>query len=136
LEPVSRAGESHEDSSPKAGGESLFVLSPMKWIGKCLTVGTVRTSELQSVDFLSSAETRARPKAVSSPPMQTEPEPPRWAPFPAGQVEMAEVASSLLKMVCHRRDLADAVRSDPLLQRRLKLALAGCGLMLETLNQR
>jgi hypothetical protein len=140
LEPHSRAGESHEDSSPKAGGESLFVLSPMEWIGKCLTVGTVRTSELVSVDFISSAETRSakpRPSAPAPAPVrQHEPEPPRWAPFPAGQVEMAEVAASLLKTVCHRRDLADALRADPRLRRRFEMALSECGLMLEAINER
>lgn len=144
VAPPERAGRAFEDSAPSADEVSLFSLSPAEWIGKCLVVGTARTSQVQSVEFIGADEVRASiaklqraPGAVEASPRQDEHERrPAWAPFPAGHVEMAETAASLLKTVCHRHDLTLAVRHDPLLDRRLKLALAECGLMLEALSRR
>lgn len=138
LTRVDPAGESFEDSAPQADGRSLYALSPLDWIGRRLAVGTALTSEIQSVDFV--ATTSARKTAHSAP---TRAEPPRveegrpaWAPFPLGYVEMAEAAASVLKAVAHRHDLHDALRHDPMLVRRLELALAQCGLMVEALSRR
>jgi len=137
VEPANRAGENFEDSSPQAGAESLYALSPMEWMGRCLVVGTARTSEVQAVDFLASnAERRSLSRTRTFPlqPPQRAPEPPpSWAPFPAGHVEMAEAAASLLKNVCHRRDLGAALETEQHLQQRLRLAFAECQLMLEAL---
>lgn len=130
LTRVEPAGERFEDSSPQVDGQSLFALSPVEWMGRCLTVGTARTSALQSVDFITTAEARS-PRTVFAP---AAPKPHAWSPFPAGQVEMAETAAVLLKLVSDHQTLADAVRGDPVLRERLQIALASCRLMLGLLT--
>ena len=154
VAPESRAGETFEDSSPQAGEQSLYALSPMDWIGTCLTVGTARTSQIQSVDFVAATEAgsatlpRARPTQTgllaaqptpeqpSEAAQRREAERPAWASFPLGYVEMTEAAASLLKATCHRHDLRAALQHEPLLRRRIEHALAECRLMLEALDGR
>jgi hypothetical protein len=150
VAPESRAGQSFEDSAPRAGEQSLYAVSALDWIGKCLTVGTARTSEVQSVEFISASDapssvTRAsRPRAQSgsnqtlvfqSSRAKAE-EPPPWAPFPLGHVEMAEACASLLRALCHRHDLDAALSNHPAHRRRLELALAQCRVLLESLPER
>lgn len=117
-----------EDSAPRIGGRSLFDVSPLEWIGLRLAVGTVCTTELESVDFLERSSARAPAPASSAPTP--------WAPFPLGQVEMLEAAASVLGAVCHRHELLEALTNEPLLARRFQLALAQCGLLIETLMTR
>lgn len=139
IEPASRNGESFEDSAPQVGEQSLHALSPMDWIGKPLTVGTARTSEVQSVDFIATTSARAARGARSTPAAQPGPrreEPRAWAPYPLGSVEMAEAAASVLQALCHQRDLLHDLGGNAHLHKRLQLALAQCGLMLEALEQR
>ena len=62
VSPPSRAGESFEDSAPLAGSDSLFAVSPLEWVGRSLSVGTARTSQVQSVDFLTA---RAEPESLA-----------------------------------------------------------------------
>ncbi|MBL8933175.1 MAG: hypothetical protein JNM69_01400 [Archangium sp.] len=148
-------GQTFEDSSPRAGGKSLFGLTPLDWIGKQLEVGTVRTSEVVSVEFLSMADApvsrktapvAASPSATmtfgatpSTPAPKQEPrqsEAPRsWSPFPLGAVEMAEVAAALLNAVAHQGDVEKAVASQPLMKKRLSMALETCRLMLQTIDR-
>lgn len=70
VKPESRSGQVFEDSSPRAGKDSLFAVTPLDWIGRCLEVGTVRTSEITSVEFLSLADApstrRAAPRRTTS----------------------------------------------------------------------
>jgi hypothetical protein len=145
IAPPERAGETFEDSSPLAETQSLYDLSPVDWMGKRLAVGTARTSEVQSVDFVSAnaerkSVTRQWPAVqarATQPIAAPREEPaPRWAPFPGGHVEMAEAAASLLKCVCHRHDLEAALERDEHLQQRMRLAFAECRLMLEALLRR
>lgn len=144
------AGERYEDSAPQLDGQSLYAQSALDWIGKRLSVGTACTSEIQSVDFLTTASQRSAPSSTmvfgekapraeparAPPPPRVEERRPDWAPFPLGFVEMTEAAASVLKSVAHRHDLAAALRDDPHLMRRYQLALAACGLMVETLTRR
>lgn len=145
VEPATRAGETFEDSSPQVGDQSLYAVSPMDWIGRSLAVGTARTSEVQSVDFIATTSGRASlPRARRPEPSAAAPAPrppPReernpWAPFPLGSVEMAEAAAGVLQTLCRQPDLFDAVAHDAHLAKRLRLALAQAGLMLEALERR
>lgn len=68
VKPESRAGQSFEDSAPRAGKDSLFAVTPLDWIGRCLEVGTVRTSDITSVEFLSLADA---PSTRRAPPRRT-----------------------------------------------------------------
>jgi hypothetical protein len=150
LTRIEPAGERYEDSAPQLDGQSLYAHSALDWIGKRLSVGTACTSEIQSVDFLTTASERSRPSPTTvfgsqsaraqashaQPAVRVEERRPDWAPFPLGFVEMTEAAASVLKSVAHRHDLWDALQGDPQLVRRFQLALAGCGLMVETLTKR
>jgi hypothetical protein len=154
LTRIEPAGERFEDSAPQLDGQSLYSHSPLDWIGKRLAVGTACTSEIHSVDFIATTSQRSRPNATmmagpavsfqSQPAPSPKPKPtppveerrPDWAPFPLGFVEMTEAAASVLKSVAHRHDLVLALQDDPQLMRRFQLALASCGLMVETLNRR
>lgn len=141
LARVEPAGECFEDSAPQVEGKSLYGVSPLDWIGKRLSVGTARTSEIQSVDFLTTASERSRRSstmvfAQQQPAPRVEERRPDWAPFPLGYVEMAEAAASVLKHVAHRHDLREGIEHDPHLVRRLELALVECGLMVEALTRR
>jgi hypothetical protein len=49
---------------------------------------------------------------------------------------MLEAAASVMGAVCHRHDLEAALSRDPKLARRYRLALAQCGVLLETLTGR
>jgi len=133
VEPVSRAGQSFEDSSPLLGNESLYAVNPLDWIGRVARIGTACTSEIQSVDFIRSGATRTvRPQAPA--PQQA---PVRsWAAYPEGPVEMLEAAASVLKAVCHQHELQRDLSHERRLQRRYELALAQCALLIETLGER
>lgn len=134
VEPVQRAGQTFEDSSPLIGNESLYGVNPLDWIGRVVRLGTAATSEIQSVDFIRSGATRTTRAPVAAAPQQ---EPSRsWAPYPQGQVEMLEAAASVLKAVCHQHQLKRDLSHDRRLQRRYELAIAECELMLETLSER
>lgn len=140
VEPASRAGETFEDSSPQVETTSLFALSPLEWIGRRLSLGTACTSEIQSVDFVRQSPTRSLPPAprqvaASTPPVAPQ-QPPPWAPYPLGSVEMVEAAASALKAVAHQHGLQRDLAGDPRLVRRLELALAQCGLLVEALSER
>jgi hypothetical protein len=144
VAPADRAGERYEDSAPQLDGASLHTLSPVEWMGKCLTVGTLRTSALQSVDFVAATEARSTPTRSRSmvftqhgpaPAPAPQPKPPSWSAFPAGQVEMVETAAVLLKLVGEHKDLSRALKDDPFLRQRLSVALSGCQLMLELINK-
>ena len=155
-----RLGQTFEDSSPRAGGQSLFSMTPLDWIGRSLEVGTVRTSEIISVEFLSMRDAPASSRTAptsgrGSADNQTmvfrvapgaEPqgphaerrqgqEPRQWSPFPLGAVEMAEVASALLNAVAHQGDVARALASQPLAKKRLAMALEACRVMLQTIER-
>lgn len=152
VAPEARAGQSFEDSAPRAGEQSLYTVSPLDWIGKCLTVGTARTSEVQSVEFISAndapsssraqaqrradTERRSPQTFVFQAPQPKAEEPPPWAPFPLGHVEMAEACASLLRALCHRHDLAAALANHPGHRRRLELALTQCRVLLDSLTPR
>lgn len=58
-----------------------------------------------------------------------------WSPFPLGAVEMAEVAAALLNAVAHQGDVEKAVASQPLVKKRLSMALETCRLMLQTIDR-
>lgn len=143
LEGAGGVGETFEDSQPQLGLKSLYALSPLEWIGSRLCVGTAQTSLIQAVEFVSD---RAEPSTIARlklprpsaprPPPAPPPQRNRWDDFPKGHVEMAEVAASVLRSLCHGEDLFLAVRADALLERRLKLALAECRLMLEAMLRR
>ncbi|MDP2275489.1 MAG: hypothetical protein Q8N23_16165 [Archangium sp.] len=138
VEPKARAGAAFEDSMPLIGGAPLYDSSPLEWIGRTLSVGTARTSEIQAVDFVATTSgprrTTTNHTTVGPPPRE---EPQRqWAPFPLGQIEMVEAAASVLKAVCHQHHLPSAIQHDAHLVKRLKLALAECGLMLEAMERR
>jgi hypothetical protein len=157
LGPSGEALQTFEDSQPRLGDRCLYDVSPLDWMGQALAVGTACTSPVQSVEFVKETSFRApRGSATlvfSSPPSQpvaapaprseapaparaAEPAPPPWAPFPLGCVEMLEAAASVMGAVCHRHDLEAALARDPKLARRYRLALAQCGVMLETLTGR
>lgn len=152
VTPGAREGQTFEDSAPRVGNESLFAFSPFDWISKCLTVGTARTSEVQSVEFISESDSRAprrnratsaskslvfgQPAAPVAQTVQPKPEPSPWAPFPLGYVQMAEAAAAVLQNLEHRRAAQDDLRDDAMLRRRLEHALATCRLMLESLGQK
>jgi hypothetical protein len=147
VAPASRAGHRFEDSAPRAGDESLFAVSPLDWIGRCLVVGSARTSEVQSVEFVGTSEGSAArrgagsnqtlvfnaPEGASAKPKAEEP--PTWAPFPLGSVQMAETAATLLRLVEQRADLRARLRDEPLLRRRLENALESCRLVLSSLEK-
>jgi hypothetical protein len=143
VAPAHRAGEAFEDSAPRAGDQSLYAISPLDWIGKALTVGTARTSEVQSVEFIKTLDGPASPRRTragsgSPPPREAPPSsqaPRPWSPFPLGYVEMAEAAASVLQVLCHRREELIGSQHDPRLRKRLQLALASCRLMLESLPE-
>jgi hypothetical protein len=150
ISPADRAGQAFEDSSPRVGEESLFAFSPLDWIGKTLTVGTARTSEVQSVEFLSASDAPAPRRksqpaqslvfgvpAPAAPAPRAKPaqDPPTWAPFPLGYVQMAEAAASVLQTLDNRRAAQEDLRDDSILRRRLEHALSTCRLMLESLDR-
>jgi len=159
VAPSSRAGQVFEDSSPRAGQQSLYALTPLDWIGKSLEVGTARTSEVVSVEFLAAndaptAARRSQTQVGSAPTTTVFPstdtasrspaerneasrqEAPGWSAFPVSHVEMAEVAASLLNTICHRRDLLKALKAYPLPRKRLGLALDACRVLLESMEAR
>jgi hypothetical protein len=142
LEPKGRAGQTFEDSAPQVSGRDLFYLSPLEWMGKTLSVGTAQTSEIQSVDFIASADARRSSSLFSQraqpgyqPHAARKPAPAPVAPQPPAQqyVEMAETAASLLRALLHRQDFAAEVRGQGQLEQRLKLAVTQCRLMLDAL---
>jgi hypothetical protein len=150
VAPAARAGQTFEDSSPRIAEESLFAVSPLDWIGKCLAVGTARTSEVVSVEFVSASDALAprrgqasqsmvfgKPAAPAQPSPKPAAEPaPAWAPFPLGYVQMAEAAAGLLQLLNNRLDLKVELHDEPMLRRRLEHALSTCQLMLESMNQK
>lgn len=139
VEPAARAGETFEDSSPQLDARSLFELSPLEWIGRRLSLGTACTSEIQAVDFIKQSPTRSvlrAPRHEAPPPAPQAPQPPPWAPYPLGSVEMVEAAASVLKAVAHQHGLQRDLAHEPRLLRRLELALAQCGLLVEALSER
>jgi hypothetical protein len=159
LTKLSAGGEAlqtFEDSQPRLGEKCLYDVSPLEWMGASLSVGTATTSPIQSVDFLKEAPLRAQrkssttvfggppPNVTQAPPPQREQRPPQqattapppWAPFPLGCIEMVEAAAGVLGAVCHRHDLPEALARDPKLAKRFRLALAQCGVLLETLDNR
>lgn len=134
--PATRAGHACEDSSPLLGDESLFAVNPVDWIGRTLRIGTACTSEIHQVDFSKCTSTRSRGFTTSAAPPTPRDQRPAWAPYPLRQVEMLEAAASVLKAVCHQHQLRGDLSHDRRLVRRFELALAECGLMLETLTDR
>ncbi len=137
VSPATRAGQVFEDSLPLLGDESLFAVNPVDWIGRTLRIGTACTSEIHQVDFIKCTSTRSRGYTTSAaPPTPGRDQRPAWAPYPLGQVEMLEAAASVLKAVCHQHQLRGDLSHDRRLVRRFELALAECGLMLETLTDR
>jgi len=142
--------QSFEDSQPRLGERCLYDVSPLEWMGQSLSVGTACTSRIQAVDFVKEAAQRRAPTttmvfAPSSSTGRSSPAakassassaPPSWAPFPMGCVEMLEAAGSVLGAVCHRHDLPAALARDPKLAKRFRLALAQCGVLVETLSAR
>lgn len=157
VAPASRAGQSFEDSSPRAGEDSLYAVSPLDWIGRCLTVGTARTSEVASVEFVSASDAPAPRKreaegrgrgpgtmvfeapatgAPKAEPRSASREVLQWAPFPLGYVQMAEAAASLLQVLANREDVLGQLKGDLLQRRRVEHALATCRLLLEALPEK
>lgn len=136
VAPPARAGVTFEDSAPRVGDGDLFALSPVEWMGKTLSVGTARTTEIRSVDFVKTASEVTRRTFVPPPPPAPPPPPPAYAPFPLGQIELLEAAAGALKAIAHRHDLRGAIAGTPHLVKRYQLALAECGLMLEALDRR
>ncbi|MBL8919835.1 MAG: hypothetical protein JNJ54_13285 [Myxococcaceae bacterium] len=148
------AVQSFEDSQPRVGERCLYDVSPLEWMGQPLAVGTACTTPIQSVDFVRHAPLRTQraaatpkntlvfseaPARASRPapaPDTAAPAPKSWAPFPLGCVEMLEAAASVLGAVCHQPSLASALEGDPRLAKRYRLALAQCGVLLETLDAR
>lgn len=158
LDEKGAALQTFEDSQPRIGEKCLYDVSPLDWMGRTLAVGTACTSAVQSVDFIRNSPSRtlrvpaatgpARPATMvfgsedsrsMSAPRRQEPvaeKPPAWSPFPLGSVEMVEAAANVLGAVCHRQDLLEALKGNTLLAKRYKLALAQCGVLLETLTNR
>jgi hypothetical protein len=162
LDAQGAALQCFEDSQPRIGERCLYDVSALEWIGQPLAVGTACTTPVVSVDFLRNAPVRtqhATPASASQPVgsstmvfgakkdstrepareprvSQQQPPPPAWSAFPLGSVEMVEAAANVLAAVCHRQDLLEALEGNTLLAKRYRLALAQCGLMLETLNNR
>lgn len=150
------AVQSFEDSQPRVGERCLYEVSPLEWMGQPLAVGTACTTPIQSVDFVRhaplrtqrapSSATMAFPPGASRAPHPTPAHaaptaassatPQSWSAFPLGCVEMLEAAASVLGAVCHRPDLAAALEGNPRLSKRYRLALAQCGVLLETLGNR
>lgn len=147
--------QTFEDSQPRIGEKCLYDVSPLDWMGQTLAVGTACTSAVQSVDFIRNSPSRtlrmpagsSRPATMvfgdsrsnTSAPKRQESvaeKPPAWSPFPLGSVEMVEAAANVLGAVCHRHDLLAALEGNTLLGKRYKLALAQCGVLLETLTNR
>lgn len=160
LDAQGAALQTFEDSQPRIGDRCLYDVSALEWIGQPLAVGTACTTPIQSVDFIRNAPVRTQRASPSSPPsgapqtmvfgVKKDPSreparerrappqepPPAWSAFPLGSVEMVEAAANVLAAVCHRHDLMDALQGNALLAKRYRLALAQCGVLLETLTNR
>lgn len=150
------AVQSFEDSQPRVGERCLYDVSPLEWMGQPLAVGTACTTPIQSVDFVRHAPLRTQrasnatmifpqsgsrapnpaPAQAAPAPASSSATPQSWSAFPLGCVEMLEAAASVLGAVCHRTDLAAALEGNPRLSKRYRLALAQCGVLLETLGNR
>lgn len=161
LDAQGAALQCFEDSQPRVGERCLYDVSALEWIGQPLAVGTACTTPIQSVDFIRNAPVRTQRATASAapsgspqtmvfgvkkdssrepvreqraPPQQQQA--PAWSAFPLGSVEMVEAAANVLAAVCHQRDLLDALQGNALLAKRYRLALAQCGVLLETLSNR
>lgn len=135
-----------EDSAPLIGERSLFELSPSEWIGQRLRIGTTNTSPVQSVELeddptVVTSITSFAPAVTSSrqlAPASAESERPRRqrSAYPADMVEYAETAASLLRAVYSKEGLADDLRGQADLERRFKVAVGECFLVLKALGER
>jgi hypothetical protein len=134
-----------EDSAPLVGDKSLFELPPSEWIGHRLTIGTTNTSSIRSVDLeddpvvvtsiTSGATVVTSSRQLAPTPSEPPPRRPRPA-YPADMVEYAETAAGLLRAVYTKEDLATDLRENPKLERRFKVAVGECFLVLKALGER
>lgn len=155
------AGVVMRDSDPQIGERSLWdVPDPQGWIGELLTVATLRTSTIQAVVLdLSPQSNAAMIRATQGSPIeqpiatsratailtgqrssstsgeQAEEAAYQAAPitYPESYVDNAETAASYLRYILRRSTLFEDVASNPVLQRRLDVALADCVVCLERL---
>ena len=137
-----------EDSAPLVGDKSLFELSPSEWIGQRLQIGTTKMSPVRSVELeddptVITSITSGAPMVITSRQMapvaaSAEPErPKRQRPaYPADMVEYAETAASLLRAVYAKEGLAGDLRGQVDLERRFKVAVGECFLVLKALGER
>jgi len=135
-----------EDSAPLIGDKSLFEVSPSEWIGQRLRIGTTNTSSVQSVELeddptvvssitslapaVSSSRQLVQPTAESERPKRQRPA------YPADMVEYAETAASLLRAVYAKEELARDLRGQGDMERRFKVAVGECFLVLKALGER
>ena len=147
------SGKEHvvvRDSDPLIDQRSLWDVPPPEWVGHVLQVGTMVTSRIRSVteatdektlsllaqsslaDASSDADEVTVFRAPTPPPRQPRARP----PYPESHVEYAEGAATRLRAIQAEESLFADVASDTFLQDRLRVALAGCAVALDTIYRR
>ena len=136
------------DADPRIGDRSVWDVPIHEWPGHALDVATVITSpvesvarveELRTIAAVTNVGVKSQRTAVAVVTGQTSSPKPgelRQRAYPESYVEHAEDAASLLRAIARKPQVFDDVGDDPLLRDRLRLALADCALVLETINCR
>jgi hypothetical protein len=119
-------------------------------VGHVLQAGTMTTSRIQSVTEatdertlslltnLGSAEASwdADEVTVFRPPKQPQRQPRARPAYPESHVEYAEGAATRLRAIQNEESLFADVTGDTLLEDRLRVALAGCAVALDTIRRK
>jgi hypothetical protein len=138
------------DTDPMIGDRPLWDVPPLEWVGQVLQAGTMVTSRIRSVTEATDEKTLslltnlgaadassdADEVTIFSSPKQAPRERRPRPPYPESHVQYAEGAASRLRSVQMEESLFADVASDPLLEDRLRVALAGCAVALETIRRK
>jgi hypothetical protein len=139
------------DSDPLVDGRSLWDLPPLQWVGHVLQAGTMKTSRIQSVNEatdektlnlfrnvgLADASSDADEVTVFRAPAKPPERQPRARPaYPESHVEYAEGAATCLRAIQREESLFDDVAGNTLLEDRLRVALVGCAVALDTFRRK
>jgi hypothetical protein len=147
------SGKEHvvvRDSDPRIDDRSLWDVPPLEWVGHVLEAGTMVTSRIRSVTEatddktiglfnnrgLADASEDADELTVFRAPKQREREQRPRSAYPESHVEYAEGAATCLRAVQREESLFADVAGNPLLEDRLRVALAGCAVALDMIRRK